>query len=279
LFAHDSASALTLTSTLTEKHVEGALYDWSYRVPGSSECTQAWMIAPERLGSFPFVVFLHGGGQNRGAFLNEALRLAVAGVASLLVDLPQARAFPDFLQPEKDQALIEQTVLSVTHGMDCLAIRSDIDLDRGAIIGFSFGAWIGSVVAATDARIRGAVLTSGVPRMSEFWRASPHPDVIRIRDRFPSHVMDRYVNLLKPSDAIEHLRLCSQVCLFFQFGSEDELISPESVSEFVPYGGGDNRLKIYESASHYQMFFNPDARQDRMSWIHDQFEVRDRRRW
>ena len=236
------------------------------------------MIAPEWPGSHPFVVFLHGGGQNRGAFLNEALLLAVAGVASLLIDLPQARAFPDFLQPEKDQAVLEQTVLSVTHGMDCLAIRSDIDLRRGAIIGFSFGAWIGSVVAASDVRIRGAVLTSGVPRMSEFWRASLHPDVIRIRDRFSSNVMDRYVNLLKPSDAIEHLRLCSQVCLFFQFGSEDELISQASVNEFLPYGRGDNRLKIYDAASHYQMFFNLDARKDRVSWIHDRFEVRERRR-
>lgn len=82
--------------------------------------------------------------------------------------------------------------------------------------------------------------------------------------------MERYVEASKPFDAIEHLRRCSKVRLFFQFGAEDELISQEYVRELLPYGIGDNLIKIYESGSHYQMFLNPDARRDRLAWIEDQ---------
>jgi dienelactone hydrolase len=277
LLAHDPASSLALTSTMAEKHAQGTLYDWSYRVPGSSEGTHAWMLTPAHAGLSPFVIFLHGGGQDRGAFLSEALLLAGEGIASLLIDLQQARAFPDFLQPEQDQARLEETVLLVSHGVGCLAIRDDIDMSRAVIVGFSFGAWIGSLVAISDARILGAVLISGVPRMSEFWRTSVHPDVIGIRGGLPSGAMNRYADVTKSCDAIEHLQRGSQARLFFQFGSEDEVIPKSYVTEFLPYGGGDNRLKIYESASHYQMFFNPQARQDRLSWIRDQFVVEERR--
>jgi hypothetical protein len=39
---------------------------------------------------------------------------------------------------------------------------------RGAIVGFSFGAWTAGIVATGDARPKRAVLIAGVPRMSEF---------------------------------------------------------------------------------------------------------------
>jgi hypothetical protein len=163
-----------------------------------------------------------------------------------------------------------QTVIAVRRGVDCLALRSDIDMSRGAIVGFSFGAWVGSVVAAVDGRLRNAILTAGVPRMSEFWRASTHPNVVSIRGGLPSAIMERFVEASRPFDAIEHLRRCSNIRLFFQFGTGDEIILQEHVREFSPYAAGRNRLKIYESGSHYEIIFNPDARHDRLSWLQEQ---------
>jgi hypothetical protein len=42
------------------------------------------------------------------------------------------------------------------------------------------------------------------------------------------------------------------------------------VREFTPYACGTDQLKVYESGPHYSMFFNPDARRDRLSWLRDQ---------
>jgi predicted peptidase len=176
LFEYDPACSLESISVLIEKHLKSDLYDLSYRVTDSSEYVHAWVVVPSQPGSFPFVVFLHGGGQDRGAFLHEAFLLADRGIASLLIDLPQARALPNFLHPEKDQAPLVQTVLAVRRGMDCLALRSDIDMSRGAIIGFSFGVWIGSRSVGLDTRptnrSRGSPLRSDVMGSPQFDRLS-----------------------------------------------------------------------------------------------------------
>jgi hypothetical protein len=106
--------------------------------------------------------------------------------------------------------------------------------------------------------------------MSEFWRNSPHPDILRVRQGLEPSVMDNYAEASRGLDASEYLQRCSNIPLLFQFGSGDELITQEHVREFTPYLCGMNQLKVYESGSHYQMLLNPDARRDRLSWLRDQ---------
>jgi dienelactone hydrolase len=270
LFEYDPASPIEAISSLVERRIQGDLYELSYRLPGSSEYARAWLIVPPQSRPSPFVVALHGGGQDRNAFLPESCLLAELGMASLLIDLPQARAFPNFSRPDLERDTFAQTVITVRRGLDCLSLRLDIDMCRGAIVGFSFGAWIAGIVAAVDARPKRAVLIAGVPRMSEFWRASLHPDVVRIRQGLQPGIMDRYAEAAKPLDASEYLQCCSNIPLLFQFGTGDEFISQEYVREFTPYACGTDQLKVYESGPHYSMFFNPDARRDRLSWLRDQ---------
>jgi hypothetical protein len=54
----------------------------------------------------------------------------------------------------------------------------------------------------------------------------------------------------------------------FNFGANDEVVSPEERQEFAPYATGLNLLKVYDSATHLQMFFDSVARADRISWLH-----------
>jgi acetyl esterase/lipase len=270
LFEYDLSSPIEVMSSLVERRIQGDLYELSYRLPGCFENARAWLIVPPQSGPSPFVVALHGGGQDRNAFRAEAGLLAELGIASLLIDLPQARALPKFSSPDQDQDRFAQTVIRVRCGLDCLSLRADIDMCRGAIVGFSFGAWIAGIVAAVDARPKRAVLIAAVPRMSEFWRASLHPDVVRVRQGLQPGVMDRYAEVSKRLDASEYLQRCSNIALLLQFGTGDEVISQEYVREFTPYACGTNQLKIYESGSHYQMFMNPDARRDRLSWLREQ---------
>jgi dienelactone hydrolase len=270
LFEYDQSSSIEARSSTVWTHIQGNLHELAYRLPESSECARAWLIKPPQSGPSPFVVALHGGGQDRDAYLAEARILADIGIASLLIDLPAARAFPNFSCPDEELDRFAKTVITVRRGVDCLSHRSDIDQTCSAIVGFSFGAWIGSVVAAVDARLKRAVLIALIPRMSEFWRASPHPEVVHLRRGLQPGIMDNYAERSKWLDASEYLQLRSNVPLFFQFGAGDEIISQEYVREFTAYGCGTNQLKVYESGPHYEMFFNPDARRDRLLWLRDQ---------
>jgi dipeptidyl aminopeptidase/acylaminoacyl peptidase len=150
LFEYDLSSPIEVISSPVEGRLQSDLRELSYRLPESSEYTHAWLIVPlqSRPSSTyhslqtksPFVVAVHGGGQDRNAFLAEARLLTELGIASLLIDLPQARALPNFSRPDQDQNRLAQTVVTVRRGLDCLSLRSDIDMCRGAIVGFSFGA-------------------------------------------------------------------------------------------------------------------------------------------
>jgi cephalosporin-C deacetylase-like acetyl esterase len=266
VFEYDRRSPLEEEVTAVETLAQGQLFDLSYRVDGNSARSQGWLIVPFRSHPIPFVVFLHGGGQDRGACMAEAWLFADRGTGSLLIDLPQARSFPNFSNPVEERGTFTQTVISVMRGLDYLALREDFDLDRGAIVGFSFGAWIGSALAAADTRVKLAILVACPPRMSEFWRSSPY--VADIRREVPSARFERYIEASRSFDAVRFVSQCLNTSLFFQFGADDELVSAEQVQEFAPYATGFNLLKVYDSATHLQMFFDPVAREDRISWLH-----------
>jgi len=154
--------------------------------------------------------------------------------------------------------------------MDCFACCSEIDETRGAILGFRFGAWVGSIVAAVDHRVRSAGLIAVVPRMSEFWRTNVNPDVVRVRAGLPSGTMERYALATRSIDVLEHLGKRKDLRLFFQFGSGDELVNQDAIGEFSSHSKGQNALRVYECSSHFEMFFRPDARHDRLSWLQGQ---------
>jgi dienelactone hydrolase len=121
------ARAIEVISSLVERRIQGDLYELSYRLPGCLENARAWLIVPPQSGPSPFVVALHGGGQDRNAFRAEAGLLAELGIASLLIDLPQPRVFPNFSCPDQDQDRFAETVITVRCGLDCLSLRADID--------------------------------------------------------------------------------------------------------------------------------------------------------
>jgi cephalosporin-C deacetylase-like acetyl esterase len=266
VFEYDRLSPLEAVVTSVETRASGQLFDLSYRVNGNSTRSQGWLIVPSRSHPIPFVVFLHGGGQVRGACMAEAWLFADRGIGSLLIDLPQARSFPNFSNPAEERGTFTQTVISVMRGLDYLALRGDCDMDRGAIVGFSFGAWIGSALAAADTRVKRAILVACVPLMSEFWRSSPY--AADIRREVPPAEFARYIEVSQSLDAVRFLEKCSNTRFFFQFGANDEVVSPEERQEFAPYATGLNLQKVYDSATHLQMFFNPVAREDRISWLH-----------
>jgi cephalosporin-C deacetylase-like acetyl esterase len=265
VFEYDRLAPLEAEVSEVETQARGALFDMSYRVDENPARSQGWLVVPSRSRPIPFVIFLHGGGQDRGACLAEAWLFADRGIGSLLVDLPQARSFPDFAHPSNDQYAFSQTVISVMRGLDYLALRADCDISRTAIVGFSFGAWIGSALAAADIRVNRAILVACAPRMSEFLRLSPYAADIR-REVLPAELA-RYIEVSQSFDAVRFLGQCLNTHLLFQCGADDEVVLPEQVQELARFATSLNLLKVYDSATHLQMFFDPVALDDRIAWL------------
>jgi hypothetical protein len=128
----------------------------------------------------PFVLFQHGGGQDKADFLQWAAPLGSAGFAVVAIDLPYHgdRAevgggsdldFLKFDDPLGTRDNFRQAVadhLAVLGGTDALnaaiaqslGVSEALDRDRGFYMGLSLGGISGSLTFASAARLRGGAL-------------------------------------------------------------------------------------------------------------------------
>jgi uncharacterized protein len=143
--------------------VEVGTYDGDHdRVP-------AFLAFPPGERSGPCVIYMHGLTRSKEDAGNLVGPLAGLGIGLLAIDAPYHGARsqgPSALQsvlehPPAMAAMVRQTVLDLRRGLDLLAGRPECDPHRLGLIGFSFGALTGAMLAGSDTRVRSSVLLSG----------------------------------------------------------------------------------------------------------------------
>jgi acetyl esterase/lipase len=169
------------------------------------------LVAPERVkAKTGAIVWMHSGGFFEQ--IPDAILLAQAGAISLLIDpiVPDWRA-----APETWHSSMVQAVISVRRGVDLLLERSDVDPQRLAYVGHSYGALMGVDAAATDRRFRAAVFEVGLPGMSVHIRTAQIPFATEIRKRLGSQ-LDSALSRIEPLDAIHYVNGLAPTALLFQ---------------------------------------------------------------
>jgi hypothetical protein len=146
----------------------------------------------------------------RDEFLEEARGLAARGAVCLL---PQGR-FPWSIAPSgsaADVSGIEGEVARLSHGLDLLAGRADVDGERLAIVGHDFGAMLGTIVAAREPRVRALALVAPTPRWGDwflpFWPIE--------EDRIA------YLAALRPLDPVEQMARIAPRPVLLQMARRD----------------------------------------------------------
>jgi cephalosporin-C deacetylase-like acetyl esterase len=240
------------------------IHDISYASPNGATVS-AYLVVPCQGNSFAGVIFLHGGEQDRSAFLHEALSLAELGAVSLLIDEPSVRAMPLFAEPEADCERYIQVILKLRRGLDLLSSRPDIDPKRIGYVGLSFGAWMGGMLSGVDDRVKTYILIAGTSSMTDFWRSHNHPMVIQIRESLTAEQLERFLQVTAPLDAIHFIGRAS-ASLFFQFGYRDVIVSESAALRYIEAANAPKLVKWYE-AQHHDIFVNKAARDDRVEWL------------
>ena len=176
---------------------------WRGRVP-------AYLALPKTgQAPFPVVLLIHGGNSSRetwwradGAEFGAAMRdsLLNAGFAIFAIDtkglgervaahdfIPLATMFVDRRWLHRIRDLSVETAVDLRRGLDYLETRPDIDVRRASVIGISMGGGVAALVAATDHRIRAAII--GVA-------------AIENRQVYPFRPLDLAPGLLRPATLI-----------------------------------------------------------------------------
>jgi cephalosporin-C deacetylase-like acetyl esterase len=251
------------------------IHDISYAGPKGGRVT-AYLVVPSRKRKLAGIVFMHQRPGSRKVFLDEALQLAKAGAACLLIDAPFARTGeskrdfdPTVTKPDHDRDIYIQTVVDLRRGVDLLLSRSDVDPKRIGFLGYSFGAHTGAILAGVEKRIKAYVIMSGAPSLTEFLRTSTIPAIVETRKSLTREQQENYFTTLASVDPISYIGHVAPSALFLQFGKKDRYPNEEMQLLYAKAASNPKLVKTYDAGHE----LNDEARADRAEWLRKQIKL------
>jgi dienelactone hydrolase len=225
----------------------------------------AFLVAPPGEGKFPGVIFVHPGPGNRYTFLEEAIQLARHRAVSLLIDAPWSRGAAwgrTMGEPGHDLEEHLKTAKDLRRAIDLLAARPEVDAERMAYVGHSFGALFGGILAGVDKRLNTCVLMAGVGRFA---------DVAALNmPQLQGTALEHYGQVMAPIDPLYYIQFAAPAPLLFQFGLQDHSFARDKFIEFAAAGSEPKAVKWY-NADHYLP--DPAARRHRLEWLRVHFNL------
>src|SRR5262249_45037676 len=145
---------------------------------------------------------------------------------------PWRRQLKYIEDPEADHQAFVQAVVDLRRGLDLLAARSDVDPNRLAYIGHSYGAQWGAILSAVDGRLKGAVLMGGVPDAGAIYRDSDDPGLVALRSTIPREKLEVFLESYDRTAAVRFVRHATAP-LLFQFARHERLFGRVAMERYA----------------------------------------------
>lgn len=251
-----------------------SIYDFTYASPKGGR-VPAYLVLPPGKGPFAVIIWGHwcwsnSEFRNRKEFLDEAVALASAGAASLLIDFPLARpgyiADKDPLSSKQIDDLV-QSVVDIRRGADLVLSRPFADPKRLAYVGHSCGATIGGIVSGVDRRFRAFVLMAG--GLSDEIEIKS-PEFQEFRQKTGPEKVDAFVAQYSWTDAGKYVSHAAPATVFLQYATQEKFLTPERDKAMAAVVSDPKQFKLYE-APHA---LNAEARRDRIAFLTEQLQLK-----
>jgi len=160
----------------------------SLRVPVADDHFSATLAAP--LAAKPAVIFVHGWNGTKEFDLGHVRDAVAVGCVVLAVDLRGH----DRDDPLHERVTRQDNLGDLIAAYDWLVAREDVDADAIAIVGFSYGAYLATLVAA-QRRVQWLALRSPALYPDEGWDVPKHELEVRVElDEYRRHVHSPQAN-------------------------------------------------------------------------------------
>ena len=214
----------------------------------------AFFVHPAGDGPWPLVLWTPGRGGNRTEELPDATALARNGVASLLVDPPAPEVVT--CNPAKDFAIFVRYVIGRRRAVDLALTLPNVDGQRLAAAGFSFGASVTADLAGVEHRIRAFALKSGRAHHTGFMRLACA--------QLGKQKLDDYVKKLAAIDPINWIsQAASDSAFLVQDGTRDPWNPRRDVLALYAAAHGTKKLRFYPAGHE----LNATASANRRTWL------------
>ena len=266
-FAYDSSTPLDLIAT-PESQASGLTISRIRFRSGSGGEATGYLVVPRGSGPFPAVVVQHGmPGSARGA-IGDARMSADYGVVLIAIDAHWNNRSGDVLNfTAQDSAEQVRLIVDIRRAVDYLISRSDVDRNRIAYWGLSYGGAMGALVAGVEPRFKTLILTVADGGLVNHFTGPE--DANGMFDPISCQDKRAWISALLPIEPIRFIGLASAP-LLLQSGRSDDLVpsaDAERLQRFAPA----NKKILWYNAGHG---LPPQAHTDRLNWLREHIGIR-----
>ena len=239
-------------------------YSLTYASPTGGR-VPATLLVPSGTGPHPAMLVMHGLGDTMASEMFLAQRYARAGAVVLLIDAPFARPGRrkgpplSFTPRDRDEHI--QLIVDLRRAIDLLLQRPDVDAERIAYHGFSYGAMIGGLLAGVEERIAAYALVVGDGGLVQHFtgiddRGGPV-------DEMPVDEREAWLAVMEPLESIYFVGYAAPAALLFQSGRNDDLV-PQADAERFQDAGSEPKTVLWYDSGHQ---LPPEAECDAAVWL------------
>jgi uncharacterized protein len=278
LFDYDQRQPLATTTQQTREEADGiTVASISYASPKSGE-VPALVVLPSGRGPFPGVIVQHGMPATKEDMVPVGVDLARTGAVAVLIDAPfnrpqQGRVRSDpltFTPKDRDEQI--QLIVDLRRAVDLLVARPDVDNDRLAYVGVSYGAAMGGLLAGVEDRLKAYVLAVGDGGLVSHFTGPDDANRPEAQS-FPAEQRERWLQAMRPIEPINFIGRAAPAALLFQAGRKDALIPEQDTRRYYQAASQPKELRWYDAGHE----LNCIARNDMMAWLARHIRIDPRR--
>ena len=264
LFAYDVDAPLNLQKAVEYTRNGVEVSGISFDSPGGGRATGLLFDPVTRSSLRPGIVLMHGMPGSARSTAAGAQLLAEHGAAVIAIDAPFARrGGPPVLFSTQDRAEQIQLIKDLQRAVDVLRAQPDVDDERIAYQGTSYGGAMGALFVGIERRIKAAVLVVGDGGLVSHFTG---PEDVNFMAALPCATRARWFRDMTPIEPIRFIAHASPTALFLQNGRLDNLV-PAADAEDLHTAAPEPKTIRWYNAGHG---LNQQALFDRLDWLHDE---------
>jgi uncharacterized protein len=220
----------------------------------------ALIVVPSGDGGFAGLIVQHGLPGDKFQMLAIAEDFARTGAVVVAIDAPwsRRRELPDFTEQDRGDQI--QLMVDLRRAFDLLHSRDDVDDDRIAYFGVSYGGAMGGLLAGIEHRIAAFVLDVGDGGLVSHFTGED--DEYGPLSRLTPARRKRWLDAMRPIEPIKWIGRADAPILF-QSGRNDELVPPADARRYQQAAHEPKDVRWYDSGH----LLPPEALCDAARWL------------
>ncbi len=261
LFAYDVDAPLNLQKAVESTNTGVEVSTISFSSPDGGSATGLLFDPVTRSSLRPGIVLMHGMPGNARQMAGVGQQLAAHGAVVIAIDAPFARrSGPPVRFSTEDRAEQIQLIKDLQRAVDVLRARANVDAERIAYLGISYGGAMGALFVGIERRIKAAVLVVGDGGLVSHFTG---PEDVDFMASLSCATRADWLRAMTPVEPIRFIAHASPTALLLQSGRSDNLV-PAADAEALHEAAPDPKTIRWYDAGHG---LNQQAVLDRHDWL------------